>query len=135
LAIEWDDARFSTGIEELDQQHRELFQLFNLLDDAIKSKNEKTVLADIIEGLIEYTEMHFSCEEDYMERLNCSVATENKANHEKFLEQLIDLKNRLERLGPSSFLSAKMHKNLNRWLIDHIENCDAKLREVAPKAP
>ncbi len=60
------------GVEEIDNEHRELFRIINetqdLLDNQIISDKYDRIIA-MVERLEHYAEEHFEHEEDYMESI------------------------------------------------------------------
>ncbi len=55
--------RFSVGNEEIDLQHKRLFNLVNYLVTGSGKTHKRYEMADIIEELIAYTNYHFTSEE------------------------------------------------------------------------
>src|SRR5208337_311615 len=64
ILIHWKED-FSVKIKELDQQHKKLFDLINLLYDSYMRKENDEMLAQILADLKEYAFVHFKEEEKY----------------------------------------------------------------------
>ncbi|MFN3309093.1 MAG: bacteriohemerythrin, partial [Anaerolineales bacterium] len=64
--ITWSD-EFSVNIKEIDNQHRQLIEMVNQLQRAMKEGKGAAALNDILQRLIDYTDYHFSTEERMME--------------------------------------------------------------------
>ncbi len=56
--VEW-NSNFSIKIKSIDDQHKKLFDLLDILFDAMKNENAHGVLSKIIKELIIYTETLF----------------------------------------------------------------------------
>ena len=65
MAIEWSD-NLSTGVAEIDNQHKELFRRINDLFDACNQGKGKSEVAGVMEFLESYVVEHFGKEENYM---------------------------------------------------------------------
>jgi hemerythrin len=57
--MEW-DTTFSTGIDEIDQQHTKIIVLINQLCDKLKRGENKTRIEELLNELIEHSEIHFN---------------------------------------------------------------------------
>jgi hemerythrin len=53
-------------LAEIDQQHRELVNIFERLNDAVKNYEPRKDIFRIIDEAITYTEFHFATEEELM---------------------------------------------------------------------
>ena len=90
MIFKWKE-RFETGIEEIDKQHKRLFeigtQIYNLA-----SKDDGTDHYDAIVGLIhelkDYTVYHFRYEEEQLEKANYSDIEAHKMEHQRFIDKL-----------------------------------------------
>ena len=61
----WSDI-LSVGVEEIDEDHRKLIHIFNILNHAVADKESPEYLAATLEELINCTVWHFSHEERLM---------------------------------------------------------------------
>jgi hemerythrin len=62
---EW-DKRLETGIDEIDDQHRELFNRIDKLELAMYSGKGAAELKQLVEFLLSYVDEHFGSEERVM---------------------------------------------------------------------
>ncbi|MBZ7987286.1 GGDEF domain-containing protein [Campylobacter canadensis] len=82
---------YETNLENVDAQH---FYLVNLINDIIAKSSEKTLskieLNEAFEGILEYTNYHFSEEEKLMKekKIYDDFYKEHKNNHKLFIEQV-----------------------------------------------
>ena len=65
IIFEWDNS-FSVANEEIDQQHKMLFDLANSIGDDL---NQQRIKKNII-VLYKYTREHFAAEEQMMQRIS-----------------------------------------------------------------
>lgn len=71
--IHWED-EFSTGVEEIDVQHRWLFDFTNTLEQDLVTKHKKSDVGKLLELLGDYSKRHFHFEEDCMNKWKCPFA-------------------------------------------------------------
>lgn len=115
--IEW-TAELSVGIQEIDEQHKILVELLNQMYDAIQEQRGSEVVNEIVDELIEYTRVHFTVEESLMRILDYPHYRNHKQEHEKLLQQCIEMRQHLDQgEGTSTF---EILHFLRRWLTDHI---------------
>ena len=119
----WND-KYSVGVRDLDNQHKQLINLLNELYEAMQNSSAPDKLGKIINQLATYTKVHFTSEEKYMEQYNYPGLAAQKAEHAKFIEKVNNFK--------SDFESGKLALSLNvasfvkDWLTSHIEGSDKK---------
>ena len=73
MLIQWTE-KYATGVDEIDDQHKEIFNQLNRLHDAITSGLGKEVIEDILAFSQDYAAKHFAFEEACMEKYQCPVA-------------------------------------------------------------
>ncbi len=122
----------STGIEKIDEQHKELFEKINDLVAAVRQSVCKYKISDVIKFLEDYVVFHFSEEESYMRQFNYPGYPAHKAQHEKFIANFKELKKELPKLEggkkPGSYdLSVETNQVVVDWILDHIAKVDKQL--------
>lgn len=126
MAIEW-DVSLSVGIEELDNQHKELIGRINELIDAChQGKGHKTVGA-VLTFLDEYTRLHFNTEEGYMRKYDFPGFEEHRLQHQQFIANLAEVRNRFDQEGPGVHIVVITNRILAGWLNTHIRRSDKVL--------
>lgn len=120
--LNWNDS-MSVNVPAIDGQHRQLVDLINQLHDAMSQGQGHTVLADIISGLIDYTNLHFAAEEAYFDASAYPGGAEHKAQHEAFVAKATDFKNGFDE--GRLMLTLDIMDFLGDWLVDHIQGSDA----------
>jgi hemerythrin-like metal-binding protein len=128
----WED-KLATGDENLDFQHKYLFETFNKLGDAIYADRGKETIDTILGRLRFYAEWHFGKEEDCMERHNCPIAQTNKTAHATFLDLFNKYYDEYKETGGSNDLAIKIHETLSDWFLNHIIGIDTKLHPCIHK--
>jgi len=131
--VKWTED-LSTGIEKIDEQHKELFEKINDLVAAVRQGVCKYKISDVIRFLEEYVVFHFGEEEKYMRQFAYPGYQVHKACHEKFIENFNELKKELPRLEggnkPGSYdLSVMTNQVVVDWILDHIAKTDKQLGE------
>ncbi len=119
--IDWKDV-FKTGIGTIDSQHKQLVQLTNELNDAMKEGKAKTVLNNIIAALAQYTASHFTAEEQYFDKFAYPERTGHKKEHAEFVAKVSGFQKGLEE-GKIA-LSIEVVNFLAQWLKTHIAVSD-----------
>lgn len=126
--IEWSD-KYKTGIELVDEQHKELFRLFNKIYDLyynefLIDKYDQIITA--VEELKDYTKYHFKAEEEYMISIKYNKFFEHKLKHEDFIRKIDDIDyNIIDNNQQSQLLD--ILKFVSNWLIDHVITVDKKV--------
>jgi hemerythrin len=123
ISISWSD-KFSIGVEMIDEQHKQLFNLINELNSNISGNSSKQIIASSLDALISYTGYHFREEEDYMFNVSYPRFEQHKVLHENLKEQVINFKKEFQEGGddPERFLDF-----LYDWLTKHIMEQDKKI--------
>jgi len=125
MALEWTQA-LSVGHEELDAQHRELFRRAGEVIDGVEA-GRAVELGGLIEFLHEYAVGHFGLEEEWMRDSGFPGFVRHRAEHERFLEDLLELADAHERHGREARLGLKLSEWLSEWLRRHVAGVDAEL--------
>jgi hemerythrin len=122
----------SVGIEEIDEQHKELISRINDLVDSVHQHVCKYKIGDVIKFLEEYIFVHFGDEEGLMKKYGYPDYPSHKAQHEFFIREFAELKKELEKLEGgkrrgSYDLSVETNRIVVDWILDHIAKIDKKL--------
>ncbi len=122
--IEWQE-KYRIGIDEIDEQHKRLFKLFNDINDIENLNVLSDEVVSALFAIINYAKLHFSCEEDYMERINYTLIEEHKKEHSEFRKKAIELCDRAERQKVT--IPKDIIDFLGSWIEEHIIKSDAKI--------
>lgn len=122
---------YFTGIELIDNEHRQLFDYANeayelLQDQFVADKYDRII--DILKKLREYTKKHFADEEAYMESINYKRIFTQKVQHQEFIDKLdgIDLES-IDAGKNQDEAIADLLGFLTDWLIHHILEVDTRI--------
>ena len=125
-SIKWDD-QYSVGVKLIDEQHQQLMVLTNALYEACnhggEEMNSKFKMAARM--AVEYVVVHFSTEEELMEKINYPDMEAHKREHKKFAKTVLDTVKQFEEGGiyaPHAFV-----RFLRNWIFQHIALVDKRL--------
>lgn len=88
--FEWDDS-IALGIPIIDEQHKALFGLVNMLNEAVKSGKGADTVGEVIWKLITYVTEHFSEEERLMLSCNFPGLAVHRKEHDQFVSRLREI--------------------------------------------
>lgn len=125
---EWTVA-MSTGVPLLDLQHQALISRLNELVAAMAGGAGKEKLPELLEFLAQYVDEHFADEEREMDARGCILAPTNKRAHMEFTRRFVALRESVAQTGPTTVALLQTATELRDWLINHIQGCDAHLRD------
>ncbi len=114
----------SVNVAEIDNQHKKLVDMINELSDAMKARKGNEVLGKIINGLADYTKVHFATEEKYFDKFGYAETAAHKAEHQQFIRDISKFKQDFDS-GKLS-ISIDVLKFLSNWLVKHIKGTDQK---------
>lgn len=117
----WED-KYALGVESIDEQHKELFEIANRIYDLLKNDlitDKYDPIVEIIEELKNYTIYHFEAEEEYMKNIGYKKLLSQKVAHNDFLEKMesIDL-DQIDN-GHNEYLLGILDF-VCEWLVGHI---------------
>lgn len=129
MSIIWDQETMTTGLEDIDAQHRELIRRYNDLNEAVLHDGGHDLVGRILGFLDDYTVVHFACEEARMIEHRCPAAGRNKAAHDELRADLGRIKERIASEGLDKIDVVHLEQALGNWIRNHICSIDVKLRE------
>lgn len=117
----------SVGVEILDDDHKKLIGMLTvLLEDGVASKNRDD-LVQLLNGLLEYTSVHFAREEDLMDRQGYPDLDAHKAAHRYFVDEVRKLSREYDESN-TMMLRIDLILLLKEWLIEHIQSVDMRYK-------
>jgi len=125
---EWTDD-LATGIEEVDNQHKEIFRRVNTLLAACKEGKGKEKVGEVIGFLGEYVIDHFKAEEALQVKSMYPGYTDHKKLHQEFIGSFAKLKADFDANGPTLTTVMSTNKVVVDWLIKHIKKEDRALAD------
>ena len=134
MALDWSERLMSTGVLEVDNQHRELIKKLNQLFAALDSGVPDAEVKSMLKFLGEYATWHFGSEENCMAKHQCPAAEANKKAHATFLEVFSGISSRVEAEGVTTALAIETQQEVSNWIRNHIIRIDTKLRPCVAAA-
>jgi hemerythrin len=122
--IVWSDI-LSVEIDEIDEDHRKLVNIFNILNHAVSERESPEYLAAVLEELINCTVWHFSHEERLMLKHGYREMEAHKVEHQELIRTARKLQQEL--LQVNMPVAEEEIVFLERWLTEHILTFDMRL--------
>jgi hemerythrin len=123
--VTWDEKYF-TGIQLIDDQHKELFSLTNELFHACMGENEyetlEGVFKETMERMVEYVRFHFGAEQVILQRIKYPEYQEHKKEHDTLVRNILEAVkeyNEGKKRVPNQFV-----RTLRDWILSHIALSD-----------
>ena len=113
---------YKIGIKEIDEQHERLFQIAEkayelLTNEFIVDKFDGIV--EILQELKDYARLHFTYEEEYMEKIEYKMMFSQKIDHHNFIVMLDDINlNEIDNNQEGAIMDILTY--LGDWLVKHI---------------
>ena len=119
------DQTLLIGIDEIDDDHGKLINLFNILNHSVTEGAATGYVMAVLEELINCTVWHFSHEERLMLKYGYDAYEEHKADHQDLVAGVRELQQKFLQTGK---LDEKEHlEYLEHWLTEHILVADIRL--------
>ena len=119
------DSTLSVEVDEIDEDHRRLVDLFNILNHSVVKGEATNYIESVLEELISCTTWHFRHEERLMLKYDYAGFKEHKAEHEELIESARTLQQQFLQAGKQ--VSNEDIKFLEHWLVGHILSADMKM--------
>ncbi len=129
----WQPA-LSTGIEEIDAQHRGLFDRIDELEAAIAAGEPGRRLQELFDYLARYAAEHFAAEERWMRETGFPGLAGHRREHADFTRRLRALVPHWQSEGDSKALLLALVGFLHFWVADHVLVSDRRVTAHA-RAP
>lgn len=115
----------SVEVDEIDDDHRKLIELFNILNRSLNEGASPEYLAAVLEELINCTVWHFSHEERLMLQCNYPDMEQHKAIHKELIASARELQDKIFK-ADLAIVDSDV-EFLERWLTEHILTEDMRL--------
>ncbi len=123
--LAWKD-EYLIGVDELDYEHKDLFDRVNELYDELARRGDKAKIEDCLEELYARLEAHFALEERFMRDNHSPDYARHKKEHDSFLDAMVEAVEDFHKrsdLGQTDTLMAEV----KRWVVDHIVTSDKEM--------
>jgi hemerythrin len=112
---------YSVGHEEIDAQHKYLFELWILLNSIKDQQDNRRSLMQGLLSLFDYVQIHFETEEKYLK--NHPKFAEHRKIHAEFITKTQDF---MDQFQKETLDTHTVVDYLRNWLIEHIVETDIK---------
>jgi diguanylate cyclase (GGDEF)-like protein/PAS domain S-box-containing protein/hemerythrin-like metal-binding protein len=119
--IKWENSHM-VGVEEIDEQHRNLVYLVNRLNDALKHGESKETTMLMFDELLVATTHHFDTENRYMAQYHYPEQVAHEAEHARLVDEALQMKAQFR--DGRELLALQSIKD---WLLGHILYLDKKM--------
>lgn len=124
------------GVEQLDQEHKHLFELINSILDMIHNhyiSDRYSQIKDLLEELENYAEQHFGNEEAYMEKIRDPELIIQRSQHVVFRNKVRSWEFKdIDELEAQNDMLEEMMLFLAEWLYQHIIGSDTMIGKLPP---
>ena len=115
------------GVDEIDAQHRELFDRIRALLEASRNHRSREEVVRLLEFLGGYVVDHFASEERMMAASSYPRAEGHRSEHQQFIKELEVLRHELKSEGPTPLFVIHVGNRVTEWLREHIYRTDRLL--------
>lgn len=77
---------------EIEQQHQQLVSMFERLNDAVRKRESREEIYELIDEVIAYTRLHFATEERIMAQSGYPEIAAHKDKHRQLIDEALHLK-------------------------------------------
>jgi diguanylate cyclase (GGDEF)-like protein/PAS domain S-box-containing protein/hemerythrin-like metal-binding protein len=119
--IKFDDHHM-VGVNEIDEQHRDLVHRLNRMNEALQHNESSEILGQILDELLEATTHHFDTESRYMTQSQYPGQSTHEAEHERLVNEALQFKAQFNQGRELLVL-----QTVKDWLLEHIIYSDRKL--------
>ncbi len=123
---------FKTGIPQIDEEHKKLFEI---ADQIYELKNEEFMhdkydnIRAILEQLREYTDTHFTHEEEYMQSIGYKNMFMQKVQHDALRQQMAEWD--LDSIDENQDETIDQILTIvTDWLVEHILGYDKQIGQA-----
>jgi hemerythrin len=121
--VAWSDI-YITGIELIDEQHKELVNLTNHLYRACLDGDGRLVFKEVMHRLVNYVKFHFGAEIKLLEKINFPDYHDHKKQHEDLVKDILDAISNYDDSDSKKFMPNVFVRTLKDWIFTHIAVSD-----------
>ena len=122
--ITWDKS-LSVDVDEIDEDHRRLVDLFNILSHSVEAGDSEDYIDAVLEELISCTAWHFRHEERLMLLYKYDTLEGHRDEHNDLIKSVRALQEKFHK--ENKLLTNEDIEYLSNWLTEHILGYDMKL--------
>jgi len=125
MTIRWKPS-LSVGIESIDEQHKELIRRSAKFLEGVSGRSRQDV-GVLLSYLRTYAVAHFGEEEEAMRAADYPGYQRHKAQHDRFLADLLALSKEQERPRGTGVPPEELGRWLREWIVGHVSRTDAEM--------
>jgi hemerythrin-like metal-binding protein len=115
----------SIEVDEIDEDHRKLIEIFNMLNHAVTDGESPDYLAAILEELVNFTAWHFSHEERLMLKHGYAGLEDHRQEHRELIKSAKALQEKIQ--AADNTIADEDIEYLEHWVTEHILTDDMKM--------
>lgn len=119
--MNWTKEEYGTNVDVCDQQHQELFNRINTLNDAV-SEGQRVEIGNRLDNLIDFVVEHFQTEERLMEERSFDGLAKHREEHDNLVSTCADLQKKFH--ANETDIKQETMTFLKNWLNHHIPVTD-----------
>ena len=119
------DQTLIIGVDEIDDDHGKLVNLFNILNQSVAEDADSRYIEAVLEELINCTVWHFSHEERLMLKYGYDAYDAHREEHQDLIDSIKELQKKFLQTGKID--EKDDLEFLERWLTEHILVADIRL--------
>ena len=113
---------FQIGLEQFDNQHKNLFKIINELIQNLSSNQDRESTGKVLASLLDYTEVHFRNEEELMVKFGYQNYETHKKQHEFLAARVKEICRKFQH--DNMVINEETIGFLVKWLQHHIARVD-----------
>ncbi|MFK5892091.1 MAG: bacteriohemerythrin [Pseudomonadota bacterium] len=117
----------SVGIKSIDEQHKNLINMINALNDALADGSANEIIHEIFDGLAVYTITHMNYEEKLLDQYGYTQSAKHTTEHEILKERVAELQKKMD--DGDFMIAIEVLSFLKDWLTEHILKTDMAYSE------
>ncbi|MGL1893176.1 MAG: bacteriohemerythrin [Spirochaetaceae bacterium] len=121
--IDWSDL-LSVKIDDIDDEHKELFKRINALLVAMLDKDKSYDLLEISNYIGDYINVHFRNEEKMLEKFKYPKLEQHKKLHHIYEEDFKQIQQKIINGDSKALILLDIQDKVVTWLIEHIAKVD-----------
>jgi hemerythrin len=119
--MQWVEDKYSTNVDLCDDQHKELFDRVNALNDAVTNKDRGNI-GNRLDNLVDFVVKHFETEERLMEERGYNGLNQHRQEHDMLVKTCTDIQDKFH-AGEMEIEEGTMIY-IKNWLDHHIPVID-----------
>ena len=116
-----------TRVEEIDGQHKELFNQINKLESMTETDSSEEQVKKTMDFLGKYVEKHFSDEEALQLKYKYPKYNWHREMHNWYITEFRKMENEYNKNGASEDFTKLLHISISNWIVKHIATVDVNL--------